>query len=361
MKKIANLILTVFFIQLMTGCQLMGTQKTKTEEVDFDIQAAEDTASDYMKFLILEDKDNAKKLYSKDLLKESESPENKDLKITGCIIEESNRVGKTGVVKLKVVRSDKSKPYTVLESSTIKIVKEEKDYKIDEIKYMLEKECFLNDYKLRYREKDNVKNNLLIEMEGLPEYVFAREDKANLFKIPVPKDNFGEMAFSYGGERMAFSTFGGNCFYGIVNIDPSLAAAADGSDSGGGGAASGGAGDQGKTNVREKPIGKDIIVLDILKGSIAESMVFSTDEKYVAVQYKNNDNERSIKVYKADNGETIDFKFEDNFNVKEKDVVFKMFKEDKLNFQVVDKNTKNSGNAVQDWQLDLKTFKAMEV
>lgn len=362
MKKITKLFTVLLFIQLIAGCNLMESKDSKTETADFDMKVVEETVNNYMDFLVKNDMDSAKKLYSKELSKDASVSVSGSLKVIGFVREESNRVGKTGVIKLKVVKSDESKPYTVLESSTIKIEKEENNYKIKEIKNIQENEVFLEKFKLRYREKENVKTNLLMELDGIPEYAFSKEDKANLSKEQIDKKNFGRIALAYSGESMAFSTVGNNCFYGIVNIDPSLAAAGEDSASGAGGSASGDSGDQNKIDIKEKPVGKDIIALDLLKDSSVENLVFSQDEKYIAVQYKNKDNERSIKLYTARDGNMVSFKFEDNFNLKEKDVILKTFDNDKLNFQVVDKNVKGSAKPeVQNWQLDLKTFKAKEI
>lgn len=380
MKKGLCYILAIMML-MTAGCKSQK-EKGQTEGTNFDIKVASNLVETYMKALTKEDYETISRMYTKDLAKEMKKGGTTDMKIRGYNVSETNEIGRSGLFKIKVTRSSESKSAASLDETTIRVVKDGAEYKISEIDSVYEKEAFLQGSPgqlgqmqgIRLRSKDNVKTNLIINLESIPQYAFEKNDKANIYKIPVPKNNFGTLSFSYNGERIAISTYEKDSFIGVVNIDESMATqggasgGGEGGNGGGQGGAQGGAGggqggDQGGQGAREKPIGKETKALDLIRDSKIDFITFSLDEKYVLAQYTGAAKNKCIRVYKVDSGDLIPVKFEDSYPIDKVDVIFSSFDKEVLNYEVVPRGTldKNQADVLGKYQLNFKDFKIKKI
>ncbi|MDP4177802.1 MAG: hypothetical protein Q8900_05605 [Bacillota bacterium] len=359
MKKIVSIILIGIFMFSFASCSLKQNKKSESNKSEnvFDIKIAQNIVNVYMGYLIKDDQENIKKMYSKELSSKTKSSAANDLKVLGYKIEDINEIGHTGVFKVNVARSSINKPAAVLDEYTVKVKKEENEYKIDDINSETNREAYNQADELRLRTKGNVKTNLIADTDGIPEYVYPKDDKASVVKIDTPKNNFGMINFSYGGTNLAVSTYNKDSFIGIIKIDESLAVQG-GQDESQAGSQSENKGSS-STNIKEPPVGKEIAPVDLLKDSKIDSMVFSLDEKFLVVQYTNALGSKNLRVYYSESGNIIPFKFEDIYDANLYNVVFSSFDNDVLNYEVT-KNPKSS-NAKEEilgkWQLDLEKFK----
>ncbi|WP_123054844.1 hypothetical protein [Clostridium sp. JN-1] len=361
-KKITLFIIMIFPL-IFTGCT--SGKKTESDKSNaFDIKAAANVTESYMNAVAKGNIDNISQFYSKKLSKSPANSENQNLKIFGYNIAETNEVGSAGLFKIMVSRSDLSKVFTSLDQYDVRISKEDNDYKVVDTKDSIEKEAFEQDGEIRLRSKNNANTNLVINFEGLPSYAFSKDDKANINKILVPK-KFSLISFSYGGDSLAISTYDKNSFLGIVKIDETLAVQSSngGDNNEQGGQGGGGQESQGQTKIKEKPIGKEVFPLDMLKDAKVEFMSFSPTEKFITAQYSTVNESKSLRVYKADSGDMIPFKFEDKYPIDKVNVLFSSYDKDNLNFDVVPKsaNDKSVSNYIGKWQLDLKNFKEVKM
>ena len=100
MKKLLSCLLLAFCILSFAGC-------TKIEEEDksiantFEIKTATNVVDSYMNFIMKEDFENGKKLYTKDLYRKVANLPISNIKIKGYKVTESNEVGRSGVFKVK--------------------------------------------------------------------------------------------------------------------------------------------------------------------------------------------------------------------------------------------------------------------
>ncbi|APH23320.1 TPA: head-tail adaptor protein [Clostridium botulinum] len=365
----------IIFLIFTTTISLFGCKKNKEDTKvtnDFDIKIATNLLNSYMESLIEENMEGAQKLYSKKLKKDKIKKENKDVKIKGYTTEEINEVGKSALFIAKVVSVNVKEPYTSVEEYKIRVIKEENEYKIDEVNISMDKEAFTKNNRIRYRNKNNVKTELIIKPSTLPDYSYAKDDKANIEKLTVPKKNIGPMSLSYSENFIAISTYDKNSYIGIITIDESKAVQGgqdqgDQGDQGEQGGAGGGETRQEATDIMEeigeKPIGKEISSLDLLKGSKIDFMVFSPDEKFIAVQYETSDKTKNTRIYQADNADIIPFKMEDKFPLNKVNVTLSSFATDSIIFNVSskEKNDKNLTEFIGKWQLDLKEFKVKKM
>lgn len=368
-KKLLCCMSILCFSFSAVSCKSKSEDKTKAQTNDFEIKVAQNVVDLYMKDLMKEDLEGAKKLYTKELVSKTKDEGKSDLKVKGYSIDETSEIGKSGFFKLKVARMDLAKPVANLDECSIKVVKDGTDYKISEVKNETEKEAFMEDSTLRVRSKNNLKTNLLIDSSSFPQYAFSKDDKGNLTKLQVPRYNYDVMNFGYEGERVAISTYDKDSYVGIIKIDESTPTQGGGSGGGGGGGSQG-QGDQSKGGgqssggmVREKPIGKEMTSLDLIRDSKVEFMTFSSGEKFILVQYNKANTGRCIRVYNTDSGELIKQKFEDKFAFGKVEILFSSFDKEVLNFDVIQKDMKDKTAAEQagKYQMTLKDFKIKRI
>lgn len=362
------ILLVMITCGMLLACGANKKEESKETSEAFDMKAATNVVDTYMKYLTKEDIENSKKFYSKDLLKNTTSEDNNNLKIFGYNVTDTSEVGKSGIFKMKVARADITKPFASLDEYSIKIVKEESDYKISETNNTVQKEAFIQGNQIRLRNKNNVNTNLIIDIASMPNYAFSKDDEANINKIQVPKTKFSLINFSYGGENLAIAAQDKDSYVAIVKIDESLAVQSDKGegDQGGGGSKENQGGDQGGgqgDKAKEKPIGKEITSVDLLKDSKVELMTFSPEEKNLAVQYTKPNIGHWLRVYKVDGGDLIPFKFEEKYPIDKVDIVFSSYDKETLNFDVIPKKTgdKTITDITGKWQLSLKDFKAKKM
>ncbi|MBU3129140.1 hypothetical protein [Clostridium tagluense] len=353
MKKILSCLLIIFYVLSFTGCAKKESEE-KVKVNAFEIKSATNVVDNYMSFLMKEDYENGKKLYTKELSKKNDQVKLNDVKIKGYKVTESNEVGRSGIFKVRVTRTSIVSPLCSLDEYSIKVVKDGAEYKISEINNMPQKEAFVEGVGIRYRDKKNVKTNLIIDVAGFPKYVYSRDDVAKLYKIMVPLKEFSPMNFSYEGEKLAVSTYNKNSFIGIVSIDESLAVQGDAGKSGGQSSQGGGS----DIIVKEKPIGKELITLDLLFNCKVEFMTFSLDEKFLLVQYTKENIGKYIRVYTVENGDMIPVNFEKDYPIEKVQIVFSSFGEDSMTYEVIPKSNINSSETdiIGKWKLNLKDF-----
>lgn len=356
--------ISLLFVQgILGGCTSKKKEESKGTSESFDMKAASNVADTYMKYLTKEDAENSKKFYSKELSKNSASEENRSLKILGYDLSETNEIGKSGLFKMRVSRADISKPFASLDEYSLKIKKEGSDYKISETNNVIQKEAFIQNNQIRLRNKNNVNTSLVADFGGIPNYVFSKEDKTNVDKIIVPKSKYGIITFSYSGDSLAICTFDKDAYIAVIKLEEAMAV--QGGDKGGEGGDTEGGDKQkgGGGKAQEKPIGKEITSLDLLKDSKVEFLTFSPTEKFIVVQYTKAKLGHCIRVYKSDGGDLISFKFEEKFPMDKVDVLFSSYDKETLNFDVVPKKSedKSTGDVTGKWQINLRDFKAKKM
>ena len=179
MKKILSCLLIVFYVLSFTGCA-KKEEEEKPKVNAFEIKTAANVVENYMNFIMKEDYENGKKLYTKELSKKVSDMPISDMKIKGYKVTESNEVGRSGVFKVRVTRTSMVSSLSCLDEYSIKVVKDGAEYKISEVTSTPEKEAFVEGIGIRFRDKKNVKTNLIIDEAGLPKYAYSSDDGARL-------------------------------------------------------------------------------------------------------------------------------------------------------------------------------------
>ena len=357
MKKFMHGFILLMLVISIFGCGNKNSKEEK-ETNKFDMKKAEKVVNEYMRAYILEDYIVMEKYLGEKIALDF-SASKASTRIVGYSVEESMLVGENGLFKIKVSSMSKAKVGSELDSYNMKIsLNDKSEYVITEIKISAEKEAFYEDFGLRLRNKSSANTDLLIDFDSFPIYAYSKEDNAKVNRIELPREHFGVINFGFSGDIIAVSTDDKISYCGIVKIGTDSVATANGQSGKDGG-------DQGSSkqggsgaSIREKPVGKEIMSLDVLSDSKINFMTFSPDEKFLLVQYTNVEGTLVIKMYNVEKGELIPFNFIKYFNSNNLNLTFNYFDNDNLIYKVEAKNKseKYDKNIEGLWKLSLKDF-----
>lgn len=356
MKKIICFFMSLFFIFNLTGCTNKKEKITNVNE--FEITKANKLVETYIKYCMKNDFTSMNYMYSKDFKGKIKKQNNPYLKITGYKIMDSTEMGTKANIKANVISVDEKSPYTSTDVYTFKIKKEKGNYVIDNIDTNSEKEVFIYKRSLLVKSKDEAMSNVLINLRGIPEYYFDKADIAKVDKLKVSKDGFENINLSYTADNIAISTKGANPFVGVAPItDLQQQSGSEGSSS-----VSQVEG-MGSTEDDLQPLkvaAQALTPIDVYKDSKVEKIVFSRDEKDIAVQFITGLDTRT-KIYAIQSGkplsDNIDKKFpKEKFNVK-----ISMFDDENLIFEISPKESYANDDSVKKltgkWKWNTKTQK----
>lgn len=359
-NKIFRIIIVIMILSCSVSifaCTKKENENSNKKGKSFDIKETIKVAEDYMDNLMKGDYDACKNLYSEkfksELIKTSSNMVN-EMPIMGYKIEETNQVGYSGMIKIDVTRASLNASYGTLHQYIIKISKIDDKYLIDSIVSTALKETFSKGITMRIRSKDDVNTNLLANFSGIPKYSFSKDDKSEMFKLKVPMQSFGACCISYSGEKVCISTTDlKDVYLAIISVDESLKTQGEENK----GTTQDGGKSEGE-EVKEKPVGKDIFSLDILRDTKVTHIVFSSDESFIEVSYERPSYGKFIRIYSTSNGDMIPFSFEEEYNIKNNDVEFVKFSKDFAIYKVIPKDNKSMATM---WQLNLKDFKSEKI
>lgn len=354
-KKIFYLVLVLFLILNCCACTNKKNQLTNVNE--FELTKATKVVDDYLNSYMENDYTSMNYMYSKGFKKKVENKNKPYLKVVGYKITDSTEMGLKANIKVNVVSTDTNSPYTSTDAYTFKIKKEKGGYVIDDISSSNEKEVFLYKRSLLVKIKDEPMSNVLVNLRGIPEYYFEKTDVANVNKVRVAKDSFNNLSLSYSADNVAVSTAGANPFVGICGITDLQQSTGDG----------GQGQNQGQgNNVSENDIdpskvaAKSITAIDVYAGSKVEAMVFSRDEKLLAVQIAKAGN-TTVNVYNIESGKLLSKEIEKTFPKDEVDLRIVRADEEDFLIESTPKAQYKNDNSVKKivgrWEWNTKDYK----
>lgn len=358
MKKYTSYISIILIIFIMGGCANKEYENVKEKDV-FNMKMATAVVEEYFHYLEVD-----KYKEAGDMLVGKAKTNTKDiratsLKLKGHRISEVTESGGEGDFKIDVMKSNINRPETQVLEYRITVNKSGMDYKISDINSVVVKEVFRNLDQLRLRKENQVDNLLVMDMSGVTGYTYTKSDNGKLTSEMVPKKKFGMCALSYSGDTLAIITQDKDSYVGLVILDDTVQTQGEPEDEDKGGGES--AKDKNTKMIKEKPIGKQLITCDLLKDTSIENMIFSKDDKLLAIQYKKG-NDICVKVFDKENGECIPISFEEEYPLNKVYVIFKDFDKEKMIYNVVPKDSKDKSNKYTgQWELDLKKYKISKI
>lgn len=330
MRRKLSAIFIIFLLFFTTSCNKEIVENVKKKD-EFSIDVAETVVEDYLKSVMLGDLENSNKLLEDSIKTNTIVENNNSISINGFRIEETNESNDSVFFTVKVSQQDKESCNALLWNYLIKVRKTNMEYKIQEINNSLFREVINFKDSLRIRFQNSVDTNLLLDMDGIGNYTYSKDDKGKLSMQSIPNSEFSITAISYGAQLIAITTEDENAFIGIVSVDETIQTQGESTDASDDETSKG-------IKIKEKPMGKTLVSCDWLKNSIVTKTAFSLDEKYLVAQYSTIEGNICFRVYSSESGEMIKIKLEEEFPLNSVDIEFDDFEEGAINFSVKDKN-----------------------
>ena len=325
----------VFFLMIFSAC---SNSQDDTENVEvFGLQKAFDLAEEYLGLIKNNKLAEANALCTEELINSNNNITTGISNIVAFAPDNVIEYSNSAFMTFNVIRNSSSEPKCDLDSYAIKVVKENDEYKIDEVKATNLKQVFINNDSLRMISEDGGKSDLIISLNNITKDSYLKENKIMLYKEKVPAENFGVVALGYKGDKIAISTTSGNrSFIAIAYIQESQEA--QGSSSEGNSGGEGGKNEEENLGeLLEKPIAKKVIPLDIYNGAIVNNLVFMQEEEYLITEYVNANLSNRIKVYNGSSGDLIALDFDSKFPEEKYSINLLTFKKDEFDISVTAK------------------------
>ena len=341
MKKGSYIIITLSIICILVSCS-SGKQHDDNE---FNSMEAQHIVEKYMDAIEVNDLDKAKTFLADEELDKLKTPEKSKLKTSGWNMEDSILAGSAALFKVTSSSFSDEKPYCVVEEVSLKVKKVDDEYKIIDVGAINIKEVFMDKEEIRLRQKDVVKTQLVIDLEKMPSYAYYKDDVAKFNKIDVPRESFDVISLSFSGNKMAISSRDKVSYVGVVDIEDSVRTQGENQSQQNNEESK-------KVTPKEIPVGKKITNIDLVENVKVKEMAFCKREKFLVVQYEGN--EKFLKCYNAESGEVVSETLEEEFPKSKYDVVFSMFKLDKLIFDV--KSKQGGDEKDGSYEMELEDF-----
>ena len=315
MKKILYLfILTILIFNTISYVNVSANSDY------YNMKEAIKTGNAYMKALADEDIDTIRRLSINKIDNLNDVEINK---INGFVLDEYSESTDYTYLDYLTVRNQQNKIDTDLDRISLKVIKDKDDYKIEKIKAKNEKEVYVNNQDLRFKDSDTGKSKLLLRKRDLPKDAYPKRDQVVLAKEDVPNENFHNLIINYLGDKIGLCVEGDNKSYiSLAIIEESKDTISEGNQE-----KSEDANDIEKLeDAIESPIIKKIVSYDILDGYVVDNMVFSGDNSILVVQLSK-DNKTTIRIYKNPNGEIEEYGLEQVINTNNNILIDKSIKE----------------------------------
>ncbi len=342
-------LLVISFSVILIGCEKQKVEEVKLKD-EFDVETATTIVEGYLNSISSEKFEESNEYLSEKIKNIKFNDNIGTMKLNGYRIEDINESDNKVYFTVKVTHSDKDNSVSMLLKYVILVIKDNMQYKIDNIDSSVSRETFVDKDSIRMRFDDAIETSLLLNMDGVGTYTYPKDNPGKIGMISIPKKQFSMISLDYEGDMVAFTTIDKDVYIGIAVVDETAKTTSDGQEDKD-------SGEKSDSGPKEKPIGKRVITCDLLIDSTVEDMCFSEDEKYLVVQYSTLDEKRCFRVYETEAGELIKQKLEDEFPLNNVDVVYNKFEKEFLLFSVSQKDeSEDTMKFKGNYSLNLNTF-----
>lgn len=280
MRKLLYIICIIFITSSFASCSQQrktqpppaqqGQEQGKKEE-KLDKKEGERLVNDYMRALILRDNSGIQLFYSQNMKQHSgsftfaDNPHPDGFKVDTLEEKEGKLEGKATLLSVT-----EGKPYFSSDESRFTVIKEKGTYVIDKIEQSKSAEITEKDKTLFMKENGDTKGKEILKIDDIPQYAIPHGGAPGQ-KYSIGRDGFGPVAGDSEGKKLAVSTIGK--YPALLSMDME---------------------------------GKQLKPLDLYFDESIQSIAWSQDGKYLAVEMTNPSGSRYIYVYDAEKGEKID-------------------------------------------------------
>lgn len=307
MKRLIYIFILTFILMLVS------CSKDEKENIDFfDIHKAKDIGSTFMENMAYGTIEDIGNLCSDKVKTSKEYNELIDNKIGAYKVEKNIEGADYAYIDYIAIRKDNENLRADLDNLSIKIIKKDGAYLVDEIKAKSNKEIYVDNNILRVRNEETGENNILLKLKDLPKEMYSKGSDVIVNKKSINNKEFSRVSLSFSGDKVGIVSTDGE------NIALLLAEVKEEKDTLGQNNSSGNE----ETNINdmekniedalEAPIVKKLIEYDLINNAEVEELLFSNDDGELILQIKQ-DGESFIKIYRNNTGELIDLNLEKEF------------------------------------------------
>lgn len=334
MKNIKVILSTILIliINLFVGCS--NINEKKEEKLDlFDVFKGKDLAINYLINIRNGDISSAVNNCESEILESNINLSEGVSNITGFQLNRAIANSQFAYYIFNVIRDSNIEPKSDLEEYIIKVNRNDDNYIISDIKSKSQRELYIKNNAIRIIGEKGGKSSLVISLNNIPKDTYLRENKIMLYKEKVPNNSFGRVVLGFTGKKIAISAIDDkNSYICIAYIDDTLMKS--GSDIVDLNNNSSVALSEGLQEALEKPVTSKVVSVDLLNNCKIDDFIFSKEDDNLAVNYKNEKGLNRLNIYKAEDGEAINTKFNDIFNEYIYNIKAEYFVDNKVIFDV---------------------------
>lgn len=334
MKNIKVILSTILIliINLFVGCS--NINEKKEEKLDlFDVFKGKDLAINYLINIRNGDISSAVNNCESEILESNINLSEGVSNITGFQLNRAIANSQFAYYIFNVIRDSNIEPKSDLEEYIIKVNRNDDNYIISDIKSKSQRELYIKNNAIRIIGEKGGKSSLVISLNNIPKDTYLRENKIMLYKEKVPNNSFGKVVLGFTGKKIAISAIDDkNSYICIAYIDDTLMKS--GSDIVDLNNNSSSALSEGLQEALEKPVTSKVVSVDLLNNCKIDDFIFSKEDDNLAVNYKNEKGLNRLNIYKAEDGEAINTKFNDIFNEYIYNIKADYFVDNKVIFDV---------------------------
>lgn len=334
MKNIKVILSTILIliINLFVGCS--NINEKKEEKLDlFDVFKGKDLAINYLINIRNGDISSAVNNCESEILESNINLSEGVSNITGFQLNRAIANSQFAYYIFNVIRDSNIEPKSDLEEYIIKVNRNDDNYIISDIKSKSQRELYIKNNAIRIIGEKGGKSSLVISLNNIPKDTYLRENKIMLYKEKVPNNSFGKVVLGFTGKKIAISAIDDkNSYICIAYIDDTLMKS--GSDIVDLNNNSSLALSEGLQEALEKPVTSKVVSVDLLNNCKIDDFIFSKEDDNLAVNYKNEKGLNRLNIYKAEDGEAINTKFNDIFNEYIYNIKAEYFVDNKVIFDV---------------------------
>ena len=293
---------------LLAGCS------NKKEKIDFfDIHKAKEAGGAFMEKLTSGTMEEIGLLCSGRVKESKEYNSLMENRIGSYKVKKTIEGADYAYIDYLAIRKDNEDLRTDLDEISMKIIKKNEAYLVDEIKAKSNKEIYEDKDTLRVRNEETGESNVLVRLRDLPKEMYSKNSQVVMNKKSIDNKKFSRIALSFNGDKVGIASTDGK------NIALLLGEIKEEEDTLGASNSSGKNEKSNTSNIEkniqdalEVPVVSKLIEYDLIENAEVEELLFSSDDGELILQIRQ-DGESYIKAYRNTTGEIVDINLEKEF------------------------------------------------
>ena len=319
--KLMKSLIIILLSFIMIGC---NKDKLNYTEESFEIDKATNIGKEYLKEYASDEGNNIV-AYSIDGISES-----------------SDSV----VLKYKVIKQDNNNLRVSIDNMNIKVIKDNREYSVSEVKSSQLDEVYESNNNLRYKNTEIGISEILVRSKDLPDSVYPQNSSINNTKVYVSNNQYNKLTININGDKVGVVTNtdkGKLITFMQVNNDKLTDAeitSPEGEDD-----------NIDLQEIKEKPIATNVMPYDLIETDNIDKIAMTTEGDYLLIEYNN-----IINIYRIPEGEKIDVGLQELFPGEKYSMSIYLINDDGVFINVKNNDTDD----IEVYRMDIKSNKIIK-